>query len=373
MPATRGLEHRWSFEDGTGGVGPVQNHVFPKTGWRKVTLEVREKDVVRGRLAQLVYVQPNWSQREEWRDTIFARQKKELLAADWAPTPVEDLRALVRLAERLEDHEVLTHLGEVCLQRQSAFAAAEADTFFLLGFHYESPEVRAYPKAEQAWQAAIQLGLSTLQDKARLQWARHRLEIAGQAQAALDLLARLNEAALDEKERRWRKILRGDALLLQGKVDQARQAYAGAGTLVNELNRAQESRSRAQLESAKDHVRRGEYGRAEDMLRQIEWEMPLERLSIETGLASVKIYLGRKEYPRALTRCLQLLPVAIVDTDQADLLYHLVQIYLALGQETAADATLAKLLKEHPYSEATALAKDKWGGRAAPKPGYKAP
>jgi tetratricopeptide (TPR) repeat protein len=253
---------------------------------------------------------------------------------------------------------------------------ALGEAFYWLGFYYESANVRNYSMAERCWQAASRAGMGGFADKARLQLARYQVEVAGKADEALATLAQVAEASLDDPEKRLRKLVTGDALLLQGKAAEARNSYRAAGTLVNPRDRDQESRGRVRLESAKDYIRRGEYELAEDALRQIEWETPLARLSVEAGLTRIKLSLARKEHPRALNRCLQFLEVTIVDTDHADLLYQLAQIYLALGREEPAQSALNRLLKEHPYSEAAALAKDKWGGRVpkpASKPGAKPP
>ena len=59
--------------------------------------------------------------------------------------------------------------------------------------------------------------------------------------------------------------------------------------------------------------------------------------------------------------CQRLLNVASVDTHRADLLYFLIEASLATNQKDFAADLLAKLLKDHPYSEAAAKAKDKWG------------
>ena len=116
----------------------------------------------------------------------------------------------------------------------------------------------------------------------------------------------------------------------------------------------------ARLESARDLIRRGEYEAAEEHLRQIEWETPIDRLSPEVGLGLILVHLGRKEYPLALSRCQRLLYSATVDTHRADVLFYLIETELALNRPDAARETYAKLLKENPYSEATARAKDRW-------------
>jgi len=265
----------------------------------------------------------------------------------------------------------LAHVGAFCLSRQDAFGPLTAAAFYLLGFHYEHPGVREYKHAEQAWRTAAKLGLPITREKARLRLAQFLLEIAGQPEEALKCLGAVKTLHLPESEVRLKQVLQGDALLFQGKVAEAKAAYERAGALISGVNRAQNMRNRARLESARDYVRRGEYDFAEELLRQVEWEDPLEKLSVESGITRAQIYLGRKEYPRALTRCTQTLNVAIVDTHRADLLYGLAQACEGLGKSDDLRNALKKLVDEFPYSEAAAKARDKYGVTPTPAKGQR--
>jgi outer membrane protein assembly factor BamD (BamD/ComL family) len=119
-------------------------------------------------------------------------------------------------------------------------------------------------------------------------------------------------------------------------------------------------RRRARLEGAQLHLARGNLDEAEQMLRAVIWDTPAEQLSLETGLALLKVHLARQEFALALTRCTSLLPLAESDNARAELLYHFIEINFALAQEKPARDALAKLLKDHPYTEQAARAKDKW-------------
>jgi len=361
FPNDAGLQWRWKFDDGTTANGPAPLHLFARCGLRQVELEVLKQGEPLGRIMQLVRVRPQWQRLEEWSDKLYKAHISELLKRDYTRTPIADLVALVRLGDRLADHDLLSAVGAACLSRQDEFGPLEAEGLYLLGFHYEAPEVRDYDMAEKMWQAAIAHGLPSLKEKARLRLALYLIQVAGKPAEALQLLERINPVALTEAEARQLKLARGDAMLLQGKVAEAAKIYDAVGSLNSDLNRTLNIRTRARLEVARDFVRRGEWDRADEMLRQIEWETPADRLSVETGLARLQVYMGRKEYPRALTRCLQLLNVAIVDTHRADLLFYLSEIHRGMGRKEEAEAVLQKLVKEFPYSEAAAKARDKYG------------
>jgi hypothetical protein len=85
-------------------------------------------------------------------------------------------------------------------------------------------------------------------------------------------------------------------------------------------------------------------------------------MSMEVGTALLNLHLARKELPVARQQCLALLRVATADTDRAALLYQLAELEFALGREAGAREAIQQLLRDHPYTEHAARAKDKWGG-----------
>lgn len=356
------ITYQWELEDGYKGQGKQLLHPLAARDLRRATLEVTDQDGHKITLGQAVNVQPNWLLAPEWSDPLFEKQKKMIVGSNNVPQmQPEDLRTLVKFADRVEDRALLTALGTACVRAQEQFNQVQAEAFYLLGFHYEHPEMRDYKMAELCWRLAMERALPSIREKARLRNAIFQVNIAGKPQEALRLLERIEPTFLETTEVRLKTLTQADALWLQGKVPEAVKIYETVGNLVNELSRTQNMRNRARLESARDFVRRFEYTKAEEVLRQLEWETPLERISMEAGTTRIQLYLGRKEYPRALTRCEQLLHVAVVDIHRSELMYYQAEIYKALGQDEEAGRVLAKLLKDYPYSEATAKAKDKWG------------
>lgn len=83
-------------------------------------------------------------------------------------------------------------------------------------------------------------------------------------------------------------------------------------------------------------------------------------MSLDTGLLALKLALGRKEFQRAFTEGHTLLALAGGDPRQSEVLYTMVETGLALGKKEEAQKALGRLLKDFPYSEAAAKAKDKW-------------
>jgi hypothetical protein len=84
---------------------------------------------------------------------------------------------------------------------------------------------------------------------------------------------------------------------------------------------------------------------------------------METGLVMIGVNLGRKEYPFAFSHCRRLLNAAPTDRYRADILSRLAEAAFAMNRRDYGQQVLQKLYDDHPYSEAAALARDRWGAR----------
>ena len=97
---------------------------------------------------------------------------------------------------------------------------------------------------------------------------------------------------------------------------------------------------------------------AQEALDRLAFEIPAERMSLDVGLLQIKLALAHKEFQRAFTGCRLLAPVAENEPRQSELLYDTIESGLALGKTDDARRALAQLLKNFPYSESAAKAKD---------------
>ena len=107
-------------------------------------------------------------------------------------------------------------------------------------------------------------------------------------------------------------------------------------------------------------IERGQFDDAQQALDWLEMEISAERMSLDTGLLQIQLELQHKEFQRAFTGCQLLSPVAENEPRQSEILYGTVESGLALGKTDDARRALTQLLKDFPYSEAAAKAKDKW-------------
>jgi tetratricopeptide (TPR) repeat protein len=202
---------------------------------------------------------------------------------------------------------------------------------------------------------APQRATPAISDQAKLRLAALLIHCSGELDEAGKLLGSLSAGLPGTEERRLWRLLWGDLLLARGKKDDARKEYAALGDKeASSIARA------ARLERAAILLNNGQWDDAQEALDRLLLERPLERMSLDTGLLALDLELARKEFQRALTDGHTLLTVAGDDPRQADVLYAVVQSGLALGNQQAAQGALGRMLKEFPYSEAAAKAKDRW-------------
>ena len=349
--------YQWSFDDGTTGRGPSVTHTFPRPALRLVRLEVGELSVT-----QAVNAAPRWDQINDGSDDRLARQREQLLALHRDQLNIDDLANVSRWADAIHDAELLTAFGLSCLQRDREFTSVHADLFYALGNYFQEPTVRRYEAAEQALRDALrwQLADANLRERIKLRLARLLLDTLGQPDATGALLAEIQPGNLTDEQRRLLAVLRADLVLARGDREGAQVQYDAVSRL-GEPDRSRASVQRqARLESARAFLARHEFAAAENLVRTVEWEVPVERLAPDFSLVLAQIHIARQEFARAWLRCQRLLVVTNADNLRAEVLFHLVEVERALQRNDRAGQTLQQLLTQYPYSEFAARAKERW-------------
>ena len=105
-------------------------------------------------------------------------------------------------------------------------------------------------------------------------------------------------------------------------------------------------------------IEHDQFDDAQKALDRLVFEIPTERMSLDVGLLKIRLALAQKEFQRAFTGCRLLAPVAENEPRQSELLYDTIESGLALGKTDDARRALTQLLKDFPYSESAAKAKD---------------
>ena len=363
LSAEEGVNCLWRFDDGTERRGAECVHVFSREGLRRVELTLRRQGKLVETFQQTVCVHPNWLQMVECPEHVYNDLRDRTLKEPLPQMAPADIAGFVRMAEKVEDWPFLGGLAEAIYSRREAFTNELASTLHRLGFYYQRPGVMQYDRVVVAWRAVLADPTASAELRARTAVHLAGFFVHGGSDVAGGLRL-LDENAPNESlsgiDRRLKTIFRADALVLLGQREAAVAAYRQAGNAVANNDTDYEVRRRGRIENARDYLRRKEWDAAEQVVRGLEWERPLERLELETGMLMVEVHRGRGENLMALGICRRLLAAASADPRRSDLLLVAAQICRDLKRDSDCKTLLAQLLKEHPYSEAAALAKDRF-------------
>ncbi len=354
-------DYRWRFDDGTETAGKNFEHFFPQPGLRQVTLEGWEHGLGVATNTLRIRIQPEWLQRDWWRDDIFAEAKNDFLQRDLGRAPARDLAAILALADRADDRELATGAGKAMVQRADEFkTAADGMAFYQLGIGFAHQGDAGDALAERAFRLALlpERSSSALAAKVKLRLADLLIHWSSQFDEAEKWLAGLSGNSLTGDDRRLKQLLQGDLLLARGKIEEARKQYLAVGQRPG-LGHFDAVRA-ARLESASISLEHNQFDDAQQALDWLIFEIPTERMSLATGLLEIQLELQHKEFQRAFTGCRLLAPVAVDDPRRSELLYDTIESGRALGKTDEARHAQAQLLKDFPYSESAAKAKDRW-------------
>ncbi|MDD2707366.1 MAG: hypothetical protein PHV34_05095 [Verrucomicrobiae bacterium] len=363
----------WTFDDGTAAQGPKIRHVFPCPGLRVVKLGLILGGKTVASLSRTVHARPLWSQREDHLPAVFDFQKTEMLNRNLASMPWTDFISLLRMTLACHDESLTQKTVAVLLDRMREALPGDLEWFFLAAKEIRGRPYRQLETAERLfaavceWKSAAEFQPEQVR-KALIWREKARLELAGllindkdQPREGLRLLEQINSSLLSAPEVRWKGIYEGDARLAAGNLDAARKAYLSVTPSSSETNALGDIRRLARLESARNYLERREFDEAERLLREIDWDSPVERMSSEAGLLRLELLRQHKEYSKALALCQRLLRVAATGASESWLLYRQIELNRDMGRTGEAAALMEKLMAKHPYSEAAARAKDKWG------------
>lgn len=358
--------YRWRFDDGGSAEGTAVRHLFTGMGLRAVTLEVLRDGAPLGSLEQRVAVHPLWAERTEFDEGVYTQMCATLRGRDWSRLPPADLAGAVLLAERIKDHALVADLAVVCRRRRAELQGPAATALYRLGFHYQEAAVKAYGQVGEVWREllAAKTAPAPLQARTRLHLAGFLLHSGGDAAEAGRLLATLDEAALDDVDRRLARIYRADAEAVTGATDVARARYREVGEATSVAAPDYAVLRLARLERARQSLAQGYNETVEALLRELEWETPLSRMDYDTGMLLIAVHRARGEAPFALAACRRLLRVAPVAPRRADLLRVTAEVCAEQRLEAERQQVLTRLFAEFPYSEAAALARSRFGAPA---------
>lgn len=352
-----GATYAWSFGDGTLGEGEAPEHAYIGPGQRKVRLEVRPPKGLPIALEQTVDIFPVWRQVDECPDSALVPLKD----AVWRRKPfrslsMAELETVVIMAHALNDRILLDEAGSECLARKSGFSPGFAPYLYLIGLTFRHPEYKKYGEADAIFSLALARvdGLEAVSWRSRISLiqAETRLNGLRNPESARAVLDSLRDEDLDGYSRRQKHLLTADALMTQGRKEEALRLCralvpAETGTLGD-------IHLQSRLTVAADFVRRKEWEAAVEKLESIMTDYPAERFGGSAGLLLMDARMGRGSLVPALVLGERLLSADQLDDTRAGLLLRLSNVHKALGDPAAATRYRDLLKRDFPYSEAAA-------------------
>ena len=360
----------WTFDDGTTAQGQEILHIFPRPGMRKVLVSLVDGGKQVASLSQTIAVHPRWSNSGNTPE-LFPDHEADIMARDPMTLSASDLvGCIVIFTGYLKTDDLLKLLPAICakmkevndgdlpyLKDMALYLAQEdwahpADVIQLL---------RALIDRTSAVSSPTPATVAVLSES-RLALARLVLETTDHTDEVRALIDAINVPSLAREEPRRLKILRADLALATGDVAGARTQYQSLTGEPSGPDVRSSIRRTAKISQARAFLDRKDFDAAEDSLKQVVWQAPIEKMSPDWALTRLRAYQDENLPVEAYLWAKRLLPV-ITEGSRSELLYRLVDLAFAQGDNDLARKTLSELLTKHPYSEEAAQAKEKWPGQ----------
>ena len=357
----------WTFDDGTTQDGQQVTHVFPRPGMRTVQVAVKDGDRVVSSVSRVVNVHLQWSPIVHQEPYLGDATEKPIMARDPASFNASDLAgAFAVLGGPFRKTADIAQLAPSMAGKIKD--AKDADLPFLKDAvaHFVRDDRDRHDVQEQLLRALIDRTsastappLVAVASQSRLVLAQLLIKFTDQAAEIGKLIDAINPTSLDQRGPRALDILRGDLLLATGDVDGARKKYQALTGDPQGADARSSIRRTARIGQARAFIDRKDYDAAEEALRDVSWQAPVEKLAPDWALTRLRLYEAENLPQAAYLWAKRLLPV-IASAGRPELLYRLTDLALAEKDPDLAHKTLDELLKKHPYSEEAARAKERW-------------
>jgi tetratricopeptide (TPR) repeat protein len=358
----------WTFDDGTTEEGGQLTHMFARPGLRRVQLTVKDGDKIVGSVTRTVAVHFRWAPIVRMEPELQGNQEAAILARDPASLTEPDLASAFAVFGAFHKTGDLIKLAPQMIARMKD--VKDDDVPFLKDAvqHLIHDDRDHFDLEEQLLRglidrtsAATAPPLVAVASQSRLFLAQLLVKLTDQTDEVRRLIAAINVPALNGPEPRALDILRGDLALAAGDVDGARKQYQNLTGDPQGVDARSSIRRTAKVGQARTYMERKDYDAAEDALREVSWQAPIEKLAPDWALARLRLYEAENLPQAAYLWAKRLMPV-IQAGGRPELLYELTGLALEQKDADLAHKTLDELLKKHPYSEEAAKAKEKWAG-----------
>jgi TolA-binding protein len=196
----------------------------------------------------------------------------------------------------------------------------------------------------------------------RLALARLVLKTTDQTDEVRSLIGEINVPSLVHEEPRTLNVLKADLACATGDIAGARTQYIALTGDPSGPDVRSSIRRTAKISQARAFIERKDFDAAEDSLREVVWQAPIEKMSPDWALTRLRLCQEENQPAVAYLWAKRLLPI-ITEGSRSELLFRLTDLAFAQGDNNLARKTLSELLTKHPYSEEAAQAKEKWPGQ----------
>jgi hypothetical protein len=364
-PHTRYL-YRWTFDDGTTIKGETVQHVFLRSGLRKVRLEIDLQGKTLARSEHEVYVHPDWDKCfMGMNDTAFF--DKIIQQRNLDKTPPNDLVNLFILADRTArpDWKELATNGLTGNLPGLVRESDDTDFLFDFGRYLLGPELKQYGKSLELFDRLRQKSNTntTARQKACICEAEILTTYFGKNDQALIVLNQLPAAnSIRGDLARRLSVTKAQAMLGLGRTIKAIELIE---QLISSSDSAGKAKLKVQHAGLIRHARvladnRNDPNQLDFAMTNIEKvvaEDPAKIFSPGMNIVKLDIHLARAEFQAAFYLTERLKNLQLSDYDIAEILTRQVIASCGLKNLQKAKAVYAQLSNDYPYNPATEKAK----------------
>jgi hypothetical protein len=355
----------WTFDDGTTATGQTVDHLFPRPGLRVVQVEVKDPTAAVAPARQIINVHPEWSRVTTTPPDLHPDDAKNILSRDPTTLSASDLVGCMAVFGTYKSTDALLQFAPAMSAHMKD--AADGDLPYVkMAIDVLSPDLTHAAVTGPLLQALVDRCGTTptlvpIASWARLNLAQLTLLTTDQTEEVASLLAGVSAPSLSGEDQRRLGILQADLLVATGKVDDARKKYEDITGNPGGPDARSSVKETGEIGQARVFLDRKDDESAEDSLKEVAWNAPLEKVSPEWALTRLRLYVDENLPDVALLYGKRLLSV-IMGSERSELLYRLTELAAQKGDKDLAGKTLAELLQKHAYSEEAAKAKAKWPG-----------
>lgn len=364
LPAQDGTV-TWTFDDGTTATGQTVDHLFPRPGLRMVQVEVKDATPPIPPSRQIINIHPDWYRVTTTPPDLHPDDAKEILSRDPATFSASDLVGCMAVFGTYQNNDALLKFAPAMTAHMKDVADGDLP-YIKKAVDILAPDLTHAAITAPLFQAVVDRcgntpALAPFASWGRLHLAQLTLLTTDNTGQVTSLLAGIPPNSLTGEEGRRLAILQADLLVATGKVDDARKKYEDITGSPGGPDSRSSVRETGEIGQARVFIDRKDDQSAEDSLKRVAWDEPIEKLTPEWALTRLRLYEDENLPDIAIIYAKRLLNV-ITGSERSELLYRLTELASQKGDKDLAGKSLAELLQKHAFSEEAAKAKAKWPG-----------